>query len=444
MGFLHTATATDKIGNEKHQKVKVEFGEPGAATQVSEANPLPVRLSSGITSDTSDASTDAFGRLRVSEPITLFDSKQLYDKRTILWTEALSGGATSVHFPNLAATRLTCGTASGDKATRQTKFYIPYQPGKSLSVKVTGVMGNLKANVRQRIGYFDDNNGLFFEQDGTNLKVARRSYVSGSPVDTSVNQSNWNIDKMDGTGVSGITLDMSKTQIFVIDFQWLGVGRVRYGFNVDGKMYYVHEMLHANIENNVYMSKPTLPVRYQIENTAGTASSTYLDSICTSVVSEGGYSFNGVAFAVDRGITSRTVGTTLIPLVSIRLQSAYIRSTLSNFSVDVCNTGNSIYKWALFLNPTITGGNAASWVTVGNSYAEYDISATGTVSGGMLIHSGYGSGQGSVRGAVNQEVNTPMIVAADISGTSDILVLAAQVTTGTDAMFGGIGWKEYN
>ena len=444
MSIYHNSTAFDTVGLEKHHKVKVEFGATGNATMVSNKNPLPVTISSSTSSNPSDASADAFGRLRVCDPITLFDSKQLYDKRSILWTESLVGAATSVHYPNLAATRLTCTTASGDKATRQTKFYIPYQPGKSFSIKMTGVMGALKTNVCQRIGYFDDNNGLFFEQDGTHLKVVRRSYVSGSPVDTSVNQSNWNIDKMDGTGVSGITLDMSKTHIFVIDFQWLGVGRVRFGFNINGIMYYVHEMLHANIENNVYMSKPTLPARYQIENTADTASSTYMDHICVSIISEGGYSFNGLAFSADRAMTSQTVGTSLIPLVSVRLQSSYIRSTLSNFAVNICNTGNSIYRWGLFLNPTITGGVAASWVPVSNSYAERDIAMTGTVSSGIMIHSGYGAGQGNIRVGVSEEVNTPMIVAADIAGTSDMLVLAAQVSANTDTMYGSISWKEYH
>jgi hypothetical protein len=338
---------------------------------------------------------------------------------------------------------MTVSTSSGDKVIRQSRMYIPYQPGKSFLVKMTGVMGNIKTGVRQRIGFFDAQNGLFFEQNGTALRVVRRSYTSGSAEDTAVAQSSWNIDKMDGTGDSGITLDMSKTQIFVIDFQWLGVGRVRFGFSINGKLYYVHEMVHANIETNVYISNPSLPCRYEIENTSATASSTYMDHICASVVSEGGYALNGVSFSVGRGIVTKTIPTSLTPLVMVRLQSAYNRALLSNFSVDILNTGNSNFHWALLLNPTITGGTAASWNPVTNSFAEYDLAATGTVSGGYAIHSGYGA-SGNTKQTVNQEIFSSMIVAADVAGTSDILVLAAQVTTGSDGLLGTIGWREYH
>lgn len=388
------------------------------------------------------ASLDAFGRLRVSNPTTLLDSKQLNDKQTLVWTEATVGSATSVHYPNLACTRLTCSTTSGDKATRQTKLYIPYQPGKSFSVKITGVMGTIKSNVTQRIGYFDDNNGLFFEQNGTNLRVVKRNYISGAAVDTAVNQSDWNLDKLDGSGDSGITLNMSKTHIFVIDFQWLGVGRVRFGFNIDGNNHYVHEMLHANVETSVYLSTPTLPVRYQIENTGTTASSTSLDHICASVVSEGGYAFNGIRRTADRGITSITVGTTLLPILSIRLLSSNIRSTLSDFNINVFNAGNGDFRWVLLLNPTITGGSSASWTTLLNSVAEYDITRSGTVSAGIQLHSGYG--QGAANLAINENIDSSSYVTADIAGTSDELVLAAQCVTGSDSFYGALSWKEFS
>jgi len=432
--------AADLISGVKHQQIKMEFGDTGVATQISNLNPMPIRLASNVTN--SDGSVDAFGRLRVSNPVTLFDSKQIYDGQLLLWSQSTTGGANITHYPNLAASTMSCGTSSGDKAIRQSKMYIPYQPGKSFAIKMTGVMGAIKTNVAQRIGYFDNNNGLFFEQDGSNLKVVSRTYTSGAVVNNAVNQSDWNIDKMDGTGMSGLTLDMSKSHIFSIDFQWLGVGRVRFGFNIDGKNYYVHEFVHANVDSAVYMSTPTLPVRYEIENTGVAESSTSMDAICASVVSEGGYAFNGIRRGIDRGISAASVSTTLLPILSIRLSSSYIRSTLSNFSLDVFNAGNGVFRYGLYLNPTVTGGTAATWNVVPNSYAEYDIARTGTVSGGVLIHSGYA--QGNARLAINEDIDSAMIVAANIAGVSDELVLAIQTVSGSDTFYGALSWKEYN
>jgi hypothetical protein len=432
--------AADYVSGIKHQQVKIEYGNTGQAIQVSDSTPLPVKLAANSTP--ADATVDAFGRLRVSNPTTLFDSKQIYDGQLFLWSQKTIGNATITHNSHLAASVLACSTSSGDKAIRQSKIYIPYQPGKSFSIKLTGILGSLKSNVRQRIGYFDDNNGLFFEQDGTNLKVVVRSSTSGSPVNISVNQANWNIDPMNGTGSSGITLDMSKVHIFTIDFQWLGVGRVRFGFNIDGKNYYVHEFTHANINTSVYMSTPTLPVRYELENTNTTASSTSMQAICASVVSEGGYTFNGLRRSIDRGITTSSIGTTLTPLISLKLSSSYIRSTLSDFSFDIFNSGNAIFRYGLYLNPTITGGTAVSWNTIANSYAEYDIARTGAVSGGLLIHSGYA--QGSANTAIKQDIDTMSIIAADVDGISDQLVLAIQTVSGSNSFYGSLSWKEYN
>ena len=172
------------------------------------------------------------------------------------------------HSPNDSGVILSGTTASGSTSIRQTFEYYRYQPGRSQQVLMTGVMGAKKTNVRQRIGLFDANNGLFFEQDGTNLKVVRRTKTSGVVVDNAVFQSAWNIDHLDGAGKSGILLDMSKAQIFVIDFEWLGVGRVRFGFNINGITYYCHQIFNANNLTTVYMQTANLPLRYELQNTA--------------------------------------------------------------------------------------------------------------------------------------------------------------------------------
>ena len=217
---------------------------------------------------------DAFGRIRVSEPFNVFDIQFTYDLQPLFFKESNTNGDTT-HVANSAAARLsTGGTPSGNKAIFQTKEYFRYQPGKSQSVVWTCILGAKTTDVRKRIGLFDADNGFFFEQDGSNLKIVRRTKTSGAVVDNSVNQSSWNLDVLDGTGSSGITLDETKDNIYVVDFQWLGAGRIRYGFDFGGQITYVHEIKFANTEAVPYSVTGNLPFRAVIENTdvaAGTA-----------------------------------------------------------------------------------------------------------------------------------------------------------------------------
>lgn len=416
--------ASDDIGGVQYQRSKLIFGEDGTNDgDVSRINALPVALFPG------DSPTiDAFCRLRVSNPYTLFDAKFVETNGSLFWDTSTTGGGGTSWLSTEAAYELSCGTASGDQAIRQTKEYFNYQPGKSQLIMMTGVMGALKSNVRQRIGYFDDNNGLFWEQDGTNLKVVRRTSVSGSPVDNPVNQSSWNIDPMDGTGPSGVTLDMSKTQIFLIDFEWLGVGRVRMGFVVNGLIYYCHEFLNANTTlTGVYMARPSLPVRYSITNTGTAASSTTMKQICDTVISEGGYNMPGVIRSVDNGVSAKTISTTLIPMLSLRLKSANVRALVKLLRVHFTVTNNQPFQWKVLHNTTLTG---ASWTSVGSTaVTEYDTAAT-ALTGGETLLSGY------VTSGDSQDLSnylSKLNVGATISGTSDIITLAAIRLGGSDS-----------
>jgi len=395
----------------------------------SDQSTLPVSFSTSsvfLIKSGDSSSVDAFTRWRTSDPFTIFESSLNETDQTLFWDSSLTGSATSTWLQNQAAIRLRCTTASGDQAIRQTKQYLTYQPGKSLMVIIAAVMGSLKANVRQRIGYFDANNGLFWEQDGTNLKVVRRTFVSGSAVDNTVNQSAWNVDKLDGTGVSGITLDTSKIQLFLIDFGWLGSGRIRMGFVIAGQIYYCHQFLIGNTLSDVSMSRATLPIRFEITNTAAAASTTDLLLEATTVISEGGYNPAGFVRSISNGTTTKTVSSTLIPLLSLRLKSANIRASILPTSTALWVTDNADIQWQVLLNTTLTG---ASFASVGaNSIAESDTSAT-ALSGGELIASGYtGNAQ-----TFFQNFNSRLRLGATIGGTSDILTIAAVRIATTDA-----------
>jgi hypothetical protein len=224
----------------------------------------PVYLTSGFTGNVSglniDAPIDAFGRVRVSDPVTVFDAGHQYNVNPLVWETIVAGDGAVSHLPNESSASLTTGgTVADSKATIQTKVYHRYQPGKSQLVLCTGVFGAATENVRRRYGYFDADNGLFFEQTSAGMHVVVRSKASGSVVDSRINQTAWNLDKLDGTGTSGITIDWTKAQIFLIDLEWLGVGRVRFGIVLGGAIVYVHEVTHVNALSGVYIRARTCP-----------------------------------------------------------------------------------------------------------------------------------------------------------------------------------------
>jgi hypothetical protein len=383
---------------------------------------------------------DAFSRLRVGSPMSLFDSKQIFGDQALFWEDVTSGSGTSTYRSDESSSRLEVTTTSGDKVIRQTREYFNYQPGKSLRVNMTGVIGGSKTNVRQRLGIFDNDNGIFFEQTGDGLYLVIRSDTSGSPVDNRIAQSNWNIDPLDGTGKSLITMDPTKAQIFAFDIQWLGVGRVRAGFSIDGIIYNVHEELNANNVSTVYMRTPNLPLRYEIENTGTAASNTYMDNICVEAESEGGYNPKGITRIATTGLTAVTVGSSYVPVISIRLKSAYNRAQLLPTNFKIYNSSNTLVHAMLIARSSLTG---ASFSSVGdNSIAEYDVSAS-AYSGGEIIDDVFVSSQGANRTQLH--IDTPenlLKVVSDYTGTADILTIVGKSDGTTSNIYATLQFRE--
>ena len=251
---------------------------------------------------------DAFNRLVVAQPYTIFDSQNRFAADNQFDTSTATGGSTT-YLPNESTVRLDVTTTSGSEVVRQTYRTMPYQPGKGLGLLATFTMNAGKTGLRQRVGYFNTQNGVFLQQNDTTLAFVLRSYTSGAPVDTTITQANWNGDKLDGTGPSGRIIDVTKTQILAIDFEWLGVGDVRCGFFEDGQFVVCHTFHNDNINTTVYMTTAILPVRYEIRNTATTATSSSMKQICSSVYSSGGYEQT----SIDHVARRTTILLTLIP-----------------------------------------------------------------------------------------------------------------------------------
>lgn len=382
---------------------------------------------------------DAFGRVRSSSPYTLFDSQNRYAKND-LWSESTATGGTVTYDANASTVELNVTTSSGSEVVRQTYRSFSYQPGKGLLNLNTFVMGAAKTNLRMRVGYFNTQNGVFLQRTDSAVSFVRRTYVTGAAVDTTVAQADWNGDKLDGTGDSGYTLDLTKAQITWMDFEWLGVGSVRCGFVIDGNFIVCHTFNNANNLSSVYMTTAILPVRYEVTNTGATASSSTFKQICSSVISEGGYE-KKVALDVARMTTANAaIGSAFVPLVSIRLASGRTGAVVipDGYSVLPTAASATTFEVVLVKNPTLTG---ASWVSTSSSNVEADLSAT-SFTGGTIVQQQFilSSTQSSGITSGGGDYNWDLQLGATLGGVSDIYTLAVRALSGTQTAIGSLSF----
>lgn len=420
-------------------KVQTCSGQP---LEVTTASTTPVQVTTVGT-----PASDAFGRARVSQPLTLFDSSHRYQDNG-LWSTATGVGSDATFNANQGLVELNVPTTSGAYVTRETQQVFSYQPGKSLLVMSTFVMSPAKTGLRQRVGYFNNDNGLYIQLSGSTLSFVERSYVSGSVSETSVTQANWNVDRMDGNGPSGMTLDITKAQIFWMDIEWLGLGTVRMGFVIDGKLIHCHSFQHANFITSTYITTATLPLRYEIQNLTATASSSTLKQICSTVLSEGGYELRGKQGAIGTPIdVPRDLTATGIqyPMVSIRLKTSPNRldAVVIPTAASILGLGNNAYfEWQLQQGGTISGG---TWTSAGSDSAvEYNLSGV-SISGGTTLAKGYVS-------STTQSANALDILKAalfqfqlrrnGLTSTPEALTLTMQTKVAGDDGYASIDWEE--
>lgn len=388
---------------------------------------------------------DAFGRLRISNPEMIFNSKQVFDNQPLYWDDAQESGSgtNSVYSNDTASSTLSVSASTAGKRTRQTFMRFNYQASKSQLIFITGILkaSGGGAGIITRMGYFDDNNGLFLECNAGAINVVRRSKASGSPQDDVIPQSSWNLDKMDGTGASGISLDFTKTQIFLMDFEWLGVGRVRYGFNVEGITYYVHELSAANNLTTVYMSTPNLPLRYQIIND-GTGIASSINCICSAVISEGGKEEIATNSYVSTGGSSvQATKNVTNAIMAARLKTGYLGTTIDILDLSLLTTSNDNYEWQLYMNPSGVGSLSFSGVI--NSAIEYAVAPNGTrISGGFIVAGGYAQAKTDIQAAALKSL---MKLGVSITGKRDVLVLSCLPLGASDSVvYGAINYREFN
>jgi hypothetical protein len=307
-------------------------------------------------------------------------------------------------------------------------------------------MNSAKSGLRQRTGYFGSANGFYVELDGSDIYLVKRSSVSGSTVNTRIAQSNWNGDTLNGSGQSGITLDISKAQILWMDLEWLGVGSVRMGFVIDGVFIICHTFHQANVGVGTYMTTATLPLRYEIENTSTTASQSTMKQICSTVISFGGYELYGSQQGINTPIgTSYTLSTREVyyPVISLRLKSTSVDAVVIMTALSLlADTTGEKYNWQVVASAVTSGG---SWISAGaNSAVEYNLTATSATSGRILA-SGFFSSTANTGNSVNilkEALFKFQLERNTFTNTQYELVLLVTASQNTSKIFASMDWEE--
>jgi hypothetical protein len=386
---------------------------------------------------------DAFGRLRVSNPLTIFDSKSIMSKNN-LFDESTANGGTVTYTANKSTVNLNVTEAAGSTTIRQSKRVMSYQPGKSLLIFNTFVMNAQTENLKQKVGLFDGNNGIFFQDTGTGYQIVRRTYTSGAAVDTEVNQSAWNGDKLNGTGPSGFTLNAATSNILFIDIEWLGVGSVRVGFVINGQLITAHTFYNANSLTTVYMQTANLPIRYEINRNGTLAAGTYtLQQICSSCISEGGYSPEGLqqmigTSQINAGVNLSSANT-YYNIATIKIKSGRPYAVIVPAGIDVLNISNNDFEWGLFFNAT---PSSAFSYTSFNDNIEYDLTTVNLTSTGTRVAGGYLGGKTAPFALGGDFIAFSNQLGQTISGTSDTLTLGVRSGTANGDVSGLIKWYD--
>lgn len=389
---------------------------------------------------------DAFGRHRVANPKTIFETQQQYNLQPLLWESAVSSTtATATHLPNESASKLS--VASGENIVRQTYEYFRYQPGKSQLIKMTGSFGAAPTGVTKRIGYYDDNNGFFFEQTSSGVGIVKRSKVTGAVVNTRVEQASWNNDSYSGA-------DWLMSQQFIIDLEWLGVGRIRLGVRRNGVDCILHEFNEENVNISSYITSANLPLRYACISSTGGSTSADMRQICTTVISEGGQEdglgYPNCANTVQAGVT--VTSTAEVHLVSFRplltFNSIENRATFRPVNVAVMSKSNDVRVRTVYNSALSTGSTAAThWSSVNgtNSAAERAAGSTVTFTGGHGMTAFWvPSGQGQSFGVETQHIISKLPIALDKAGVAQRgFSVVAQVPAGVSAtVHAAVNWHE--
>lgn len=407
-----------------------------AAVDYAEIGGLPVAY-------VDSANFDAFSRLRVSEPRPVGDYNLTYGLEPLIMESIVFGaGNTVAHEANTLMAKLTVGGANVGHSRIQSYQYHYYQPGRSHAIFLTGVIGAEVANTVKRIGYFDDANGVFFQQDedGT-LRFTLRTSTGGSVSDANtVSSANWN-------GKPGWSIDPTKAIIIVFDLQFLGMGRVRCYEDRNGSLIKLHEFDNEQALDVPYMQTATLPVRAEIVQTT-TAATASMHFKCASVMTEGGTDQDaGYPFSASTGSVSVANGTRT-HAISIQPSATYNslvnRSMIEIASIDLAVTGSNALKWELCIGDVLTGTTTFNDVNATHSAMQYNTAGTTSGTPSVVLVSGFLAASNQSKSSVTKSFTSRIPITLDSAGAVRANGRLTLLLTGfgSTTAYASMNWRE--
>jgi len=366
-------------------------------------------------------------------------------KDTRIWDEKVTGTASSTHEPYLGMVRLEVGSDAGDEVIRQTKRVQRYIPGRQSEVSITAIFGTPTTGVRRRFGLFDENDGAYFEDggDGTYYVVCRRN-TAGGVVEARVARENWNVDKLDGTGPTGIVAVTNNIQLMVIEYEWYGAGQVEFNFVIGNNKIPVHQFNHANVIGTTWASTATLPIRIELTNVTGAAGTHTFYQGSHSFSTEGTTTLLGRQRSISSAITGKTLinSNTFYPIVAIRLKSDSLNSVIIPDVFSGATLDNTSVFIRVLEDVTLTGG---TWVSYSaESPIEYNITAT-SFTGGEIVDTKFISSGNMGESTLFPERSITQIqrkTTTTLGDTSTVFLIAIASTGSNKSGWASLGWIE--
>ena len=384
------------------------------------------------------------GRLKVSPYQTVFFNTFQYGKESDVWDELTANGGVATHDPTGSEVDMAVTSTLNSEVIRQTIHTMRYIPSRTSTLSFSVKLNPPVTGIRKRFGLFNGSDGFYFEDDGSGDYFCCIINSGGTPSLQRVGRAQWNGDKLDGNGPSGVIADPTKQQMVSFEYEWYGAGQVKFGWVIDGKTIIVHTFNTANVLVNAWSRTPFLPIRIEIKNTTGgqAGGPFYIYQGSNSLVSEGQPEKLGIAQNIQTAITGLDTGTanTYRPLISIRLKATQLQGIVLPSYFQVATIDNTNVYYRLVRNVTLTGG---TWNDMpdANSFAQYNVTAT-AFTGGTTLDAGFVIG-GSGGGPIRIDKDTQFQIGRSSIGTvSDTLTLVAAASTSNKSAIASMTWIE--
>lgn len=394
----------------------------------------------------SDTSLTSKGRLRISQPETIFFNTFQYGVETDVWETSSTSGGTATHAPTISGIDMAVTSTAGSQVIRQTRNAMRYIPGRSSTLSFAVRYQTPVTGVRRRIGLFDGADGFYFEDNGGDYACVIINSNGGSPIITRVSRANWNGDKLDGTGPSGITADPTAQQLISMDYEWYGAGQVVFQYVINGKAIVIHTFDTGNSTQSTWCKTPFLPVRCELTNVTGATGTHHLYQGSNSLIAEGSTAYLGVAQSQMTTVSGITLSSanTFYPVLSIRLKSTALQGIVLPTFFQTSTVDNTVLFYKFIRNATLTQG---TWTDMpdSNSFSQYlesPASGTTAISGGTVLDNGIIAGGGGGTGVHLDKDTLYQLGRSSLGTVSDTLTLAVAAANTNKSAIAAITWIE--